>query len=122
MSASLSLKYGAAAVLLVGALTLALWPLLDQPSRRGVLTAGLIAVPVQVLAFAALVRRHGRANGFVAAWASGMALRAVVVVITAIVVVQTQAAGAIALLLALAGFFFALLMLEAFFFRRAGTR
>lgn len=118
----MSLKYGAAALLLVAAFTLALWPFLDQPSRRGVLTAGLIALPVQVLAFATLVRRHGRTHGFLAAWAGGMALRAIVVVVTAVVVVQTQAAGAVALLLGLAGFFFLLLMLEAAFFRSSTPR
>jgi hypothetical protein len=117
VSAPISVKYAVAALLLIAAVTAALWPFLDQPSRRGVLTAGLIALPVQVLAFTLLVRRHGQANGFMAAWAGGMALRAVVVVITAVVVVQTQTAGAVALLLSLAGFFFALLVLEAAFFR-----
>jgi len=118
VSAPISVKYAVAALLLVAVLTAVLWPFLDQPSRRGVVTAGLIALPVQVLAFTLLVRRHGQASGFMGAWAGGMVLRAVVVLITAIVIVQTQAAGAVALLLALAGFFFALLMLEAAFFRR----
>jgi hypothetical protein len=116
------MKYGVAAVLLVAAVTLVLWPFLDQPSRRGVLTAGLIALPVQLFAFATLVRYRGRANGFMAAWAGGMAVRALVVVITAVAVIRTQAAGAIALLLSLAGFFFALLMLEAPFFRKGMAR
>jgi hypothetical protein len=122
VSAPISVKYAVAALLLIAVVTAALWPFLDQPSRRGVLAAGLIALPVQVLAFTLLVRRHGQANGFMAAWAGGMALRAVVVVITAVVVVQTQAAGAVALLLALAGFFFALLVLEAAFFRKTVGR
>jgi hypothetical protein len=116
------MKYGVAAVLLVAAVTLVLWPFLDQPSRRGVLTAGLIALPVQVLAFTTLVRHRGRTNGFMAAWAGGMAVRALVVVITAAAVMQTQAAGAVALLLSLAGFFFALLLLEAAFFREGMAR
>lgn len=115
-------RYAVSALLLLSAITLLLWPFLDQPSRRGVLSAGLIALPVQVFAFTALLRRHGRANGFMAAWAGGMALRAAVVVVTAIVVVQTQAAGAAALLLALAGFLFALLLLEAAFFRKGAAR
>jgi hypothetical protein len=118
VSAPISVKYGVAALLSIAVVTAVLWPFLDQPSRRGVLAAGLIALPVQVLAFTTLVRRHGQANGFMAAWAGGMALRAIVVVITAVVVVQTRAAGAVALLLSLAGFFFALLMLEAAFFRK----
>jgi hypothetical protein len=122
VSAPISVKYAVAALLLLAAVTAVLWPFLDQPSRRGVLAAGLIAWPVQVLAFTLLVRRHGQAQGFLAAWAGGMALRAVVVVISAVVVVQTQAAGAVALLLSLAGFFFALLMLEAAFFRKGVAR
>ena len=105
------MKYAASALLLVSVVNLLLWPFLDQPSRRGVLSAGLIAFPIQVLAFTALLRRHGRTTGFMAAWAGGVALRAAVVVITAVVVVRMQAAGTIALLLSLAGFFFALLML-----------
>ena len=127
MSAPIWMKYGVAALLLVGAATLILWPFMDQPSRRGVLTAGLIALPVQVLAFATLIRYRGRMNGFMAAWAGGMAARALVVVIAAVVVVRSQMPGAIALLLSLAGFLFALLLLEAFFFRadvraKAGNR
>ena len=122
MSAPIPVKYGVAALLLIGAVTLLLWPFLDQPSRRGVVTAGLIALPVQVLAFTVLLRRHGRSTGFMAAWAGGMALRALVVVVTAVVVVQAQAAGAVALLLALAGFLFALLLLEAAFFRKGMVR
>ena len=115
------MRYAASALLLLSVLTLVLWPFLDQPSRRGVLAAGLIAFPVQVSAFTALLRRHGKANGFMAVWAGGMALRAAVVVVTAVVVVLTQAAGAAALLLALAGFLFALLLLEAAFLRRGVT-
>ena len=122
MSAPISVKYAVVALLLIAAFTAVLWPFLDQPSRRGVLAAGLIALPVQILAFTLLVRRHGQANGFMAAWAGGMGLRAVVVVVTAVVVVQTQAAGAVALLLSLAGFFFALLMLEAAFLRKGVAR
>jgi hypothetical protein len=116
------MKYAASAVLLLGAVTLLLWPFLDQPSRRGVVSAGLIALPVQVLAFTVLLRRHGRTTGFMAAWAGGVALRAAVVVFTAVVVVQSGMAGAPALLLSLAGFFFALLMLEAAFLRKGVAR
>ena len=114
---SASLKYGTAGVLLVGAITLALWPFLGDTSRTGVLTAGLIALPVQLVAFAVLVRYRGRTSGFMAAWAGGMALRAAAVVTTAVVVVRSGTPSAIALLLALAGFFFALLLLEPIYFK-----
>lgn len=116
------MKYAASAMVLVAAVTLLLWPFLDQPSRRGVLSAGLIALPVQVIAFTLLLRRFGQTTGFMAAWAGGVALRAVVVVGTAVVVVMTGTAGATALLLSLAGFFFALLMLEAVFLKKGVAR
>jgi len=112
-----SLKYGIAGVLLVSVITLALWPFLDDVDRAGVLTAALIALPVQLVAFAVLVRFRGRTQGFMAAWAGGMALRAATVVIVAVVVVRSGTPSAVSLLLALAGFFFSLLLLEPIFFK-----
>lgn len=112
-----SLKYGVSALLLIGVLVLALWPFLDQPQRRGVLTAGSIALPVQVAAFSVLVR-YREGNRFLAAWAGGMVLRVLVVVLTAVVVIQTATPSGTATLLALAGFFFALLLLEPLHLRR----
>ena len=114
---SRSLRYGSAAVLLVGVVTLGLWPFVSEAARTGVLVAGLIALPIQVLAFSVLVKYRGRANGFMAAWAGGMALRTVVVVIVAIVVIRSGTASAVPMLLALAGFFFGLLLLEPVYFR-----
>lgn len=114
---SASLKYGTAGVLLIAVITLALWPFLGDASRSGVLAAGLIALPVQLVAFAVLVRYRGRTSGFMAAWAGGMVLRAAAVVIAAVVVVRSGTPSAISLLLALAGFFFALLLLEPLYFR-----
>ena len=83
----------------------------------GVLVAAAIALPVQVLAFAVLVHYRGRVNGFMAAWAGGMAIRTVAVVVVAFFVVRSGADGAVPMLLALAGFFFALLLLEPLYFR-----
>lgn len=114
---SASLRYGGAAVLLVGVVTLGLWAFLGEAARRGVLVAGLIALPVQVIAFSLLVKYRGRANGFLAAWAGGMALRAAVVVVVAVVVVRSGTASAVPLLLALPGFFFGLLLLEPIYFK-----
>jgi len=114
---SASLRYGAAAAAVVGLLTLVLWPFLEPSARRGVLAAAAIALPVQVLAFSILVRYRGRVSGFMAAWASGMAIRALVVVAVAFLVIRSEADGAVAMLLALAGFFFAMLLLEPVYFR-----
>ncbi len=115
---SVSLRYASAAVLLVGVVTLGLWPFVGEAARTGVLVAGVIALPIQVLAFSQLVRYRGRANGFLAAWAGGMALRAVVVVIAAIVVIRSGTESAVPMLLALPGFFFALLLLEPIYFKK----
>jgi hypothetical protein len=115
---SASLRYGSAAVLLVGVVTLGLWPFVGEAVRTGVLVAGLIALPVQVIAFSLLVKYRGRGNGFMVAWAGGMALRSVVVVVVAIVVVRSGTASAVPLLLALPGFFFALLLIEPIYFKK----
>jgi hypothetical protein len=117
-----SLKYGGAGVLLVGAITLVLWPFLGDAARAGVLTAALVALPVQLAAFSVLVRYRGRTQGFMLAWASGMALRATAVLITAVVVVRSGTPSAISLLLALAGFFFALLLLEPLYFKADSSK
>lgn len=112
-----SLRYAGAAVLLVGVIILLLWPFLGAAARTGVLTAGLIALPVQIAAFSVLVRYRGRTEGFMAAWAGGMALRAIAVVVAAVVVVRSGADSAVPLLLALPGFFFALLLIEPIYFK-----
>lgn len=114
---SVSLRYAAAGVVLVGVIVLLLWPFLGAAARAGVLTAGLIALPVQIAAFSVLVRYRGRTEGFMAAWAGGMALRAVAVVIAAVVVVRSGTESAVPLLLALPGFFFALLLIEPIYFK-----
>ncbi len=119
---SASVKYAAAGALLLGLIILALWPFLGETARSGVLTAALIAFPVQLVAFSVLIHFRGRTQGFMAAWAGGMVLRAGAVVIAAVVVVRSGTPSAIALLLALAGFFFALLLLEPLYFRGDAKR
>ena len=119
---SAPVRYAAAAVLFVGVVTLGLWPFLGETARNGVLVAGLIALPIQVLAFSLLVRYRGRTKGFLAAWAGGMALRAAVVVVVAVFVIRSQSASAVPMLLALPGFFFGLLLLEPLYFKNAMTQ
>lgn len=118
---SASVRYGASAAAVVALLTLVLWPFLEPAGRRGVLVAAAIALPVQVLAFSVLVHYRGRVNGFMAAWAGGMAMRALAVAAVAFVVIRSGADGAVPMLLALAGFFFALLLLEPVYFRADPT-
>jgi hypothetical protein len=119
---SAAVRYAGAAVLFVGVVTLGLWPFLGDAARDGVLVAGLIALPIQVLAFWLLVRYRGRANGFLAAWAGGMVLRAAVVVVAAVVVIRSESANAVPMLLALPGFFFGLLLLEPIYFKKDATQ
>jgi hypothetical protein len=116
---SASLRYGGTGALVVGLTVLALWPFLDPAGRRGVLVAAAIALPVQVAAFAALVRHRGRMNGFLVVWAGGTLLRMLVVGTAALVAVRSGTDGAVPMLLALAGFLFGLLLLEPIYFRVA---
>ena len=112
-----ALKYATSGVALVAIGVLGLWPFLDEAGRNGVLLAGVIALPVQVAAFAMLVRRRGETTGFLAAWVGGMFARVAVVALAAVFVIRSGMEGAVAMLLALAGFFFGLLLLESIYFR-----
>ena len=111
------LKYAVAGSTMVALSLLALWPFLDPAGRSGVSAAAAVAVPVQVVAFAALHGLSGRLEGFLAAWVGGTLLRMVVLAAAAFFVIRSQAEGAVPMLLALAGFFFALLLLEPVYFR-----
>lgn len=112
-----SLKYASTGGGAIALIVLALWPFLDATARGGVLLAAAIAVPVQLLAFAVLVRYRYRLDGFMAAWVGGTFLRLLVIATVAAVVIRADAEGAVPMLLALAGFFFALLMLEPVYLR-----
>lgn len=116
------MRYGSAAVALIGLLTLVLWPFLEPTSRLGVLTAAAVALPVQIAAFAVLVRYRSEVKGFLAAWAGGVALRAAVLLVVAVLVIRSGTQTAVPTLLALAGFFFALLLLEPVYFKAEGPR
>jgi hypothetical protein len=119
---SAAAKFGASAVALIGVLTLGLWPFLEPAGRQGVLTAAAVAVPIQIAAFAVLVRQRGQPRGFMAAWAGGMALRALTLLAVAFVVIRSGTESAVPMLLSLAGFFFALIMLEPIYFRASHGR
>jgi hypothetical protein len=97
--------------------TLALWPVLGPEARRGVVTAGVVALLIQVAAFSVLVRFRGHVKWFLAVWAGGTVVRMGVILGVAVFAIKTQVAGAVPMLLALAGFFFGLLLLEPVFFR-----
>jgi hypothetical protein len=109
-------RYAAAGFVLVACVTLALWPWLDGPARRGVAGAAMVALPLQVVLFALLVGKRDRVRTFFAIWAGGTLIRMGVIVAAVVVVVRTSTPP-LPTLLALAGFLFGLLLLEPFFFR-----
>jgi hypothetical protein len=94
------------------------WPLLDEAGRNGVLVAALIALPLQVVAFAALSAGRTRTTRFLAAWVAGTLARMIAVFAGAFVVVWAGLPAAPALL-ALAGFFLGMLLLEPVFLTRS---
>lgn len=118
---SASLRYGATALAVVGLGTSILWPFLEPAARQGVLLAAAVALAVQIVAFAVLVRFRGQVKGFMAAWAGGMAVRVLAIGAVAFAVIRSGGEGAVATLLALAGFLFALLLLEPVYFRPEQT-
>ena len=114
---SASLKYSLAGVSAISLTVAGLWPFLDVAARIGVLIAAVTALPIQVAAFAALIRYRGELNGFLAAWVGGMMIRMLVVAVVAVAAIRTDAEGAVPMLLALVGFFFGLLLLEPVYLR-----
>jgi hypothetical protein len=115
------MKYAVTGVSIVALSVLALWPFLDPAGREGIVIAAAIALPIQVGAFAALVRYRGQLNGFLAVWVGGTLLRMLVVGLVAVFAIRSGADGGIPMLLALAGFFFGLLLLEPMYFRLEPT-
>ncbi len=113
------MKAFAAYALASGALLVALAVLMapfDAVDATGVRMAAVIAWPVQLVAFAALVR--GREGvGFVASWVGGMALRFAAVGAAALWVTRVDGPDPASLLISLVGFVFVLVLLEPLFLR-----
>ena len=114
-----SVRYATAGTGLVALGVLVLWPFLDPTGRRGVLLAALVALPVRILSFAALLRFRGRVNAFLVAWVGGTVLRMATIGGLAFVVIRSGADGLVPMLLALAFFLFGLLLLEPIYFKTA---
>jgi len=114
-------KYAGVGAAGVTVVILGLWPFLDPASRVGVLIAAAVALPVQWLSFAVLMRFRGKSTGFIGAWVGGAALRMVAVGLVAVIAISRDVDGLIALLLGLAGFLFGLLLLEPMYFKPAAS-
>ena len=112
-----SSRYAAVGSAVVAGALLLLWPMLDPVSRHGVAIAALVALPIQIVSFALLVRFRDRMRGFLAAWVGGTLARILAIGAVAFFVLRSSADGALALLVALAAFFFALLLLEPVYFK-----
>jgi len=105
---------------LVVAGTLVAWPFLGPAGRLGVVLAALVALPIQVVSYALLVRHRDRVNGFLAAWVGGTLVRMLAIGAVAALVIWSRHDAGLPMLFALATFFFALLLLEPVYFRRGG--
>ena len=112
-----SFKYASACVILVSTVLVGLWPFLDDAGRSGTLVAAAMVIPVQSIAFWALIRFRTERKHFLAVWIGGTLVRMAVIGIGAVIAINSGADFAIPMLLALAGFFFGLLLLEPFYFR-----
>ena len=112
-----SAKYAATGMMVITSIVVVLWPFLEPAGRNGVLAAAAVALPVQVIAFWALIRFRDELNGFLAAWVGGTLVRIAVIAGVASIVIRSGMEGAVPMLLALAGFFFGLLLLEPVYFR-----
>ena len=98
-------------------ITLVFMPFLDPAGRRGLVIAALIALPIQIIAFSAMLSFRSDWNRFLAVWVGGTLLRMVVIGLAAFVAIRLDLEGLAPMLLALAGFFFGLLLIEPIYLR-----
>ena len=117
MTAWIAYAASAVALVVVGSATVG-W--LVGPARSaGAWVAGAVAVAVQLVAFAALVRSRRRGRDFLVSWGSGMLLRFGVIAGLAFWVTRMTTLDPEVTLLSLVGFVFLLVLLEPAFLRLA---
>lgn len=117
-----TLSYAAVAFVFLALVVLGLWPVLSPEAYRGVLAAAAVTYPVQVVAFALLLRYRSEVKGFLAAWVGGTLVRLALVAGGGILLAVSEVLPPVPTLVALASFFFVLLLLEPIFFRKAVMR
>lgn len=108
-----TLRYAGACLAVLIAGTLGAAVLLDRRGLTGVLAAGVVALPIQVAAFAFLARARQGSNAFLAAWAGGTLVRLAAVGLAGWALVALPGLPAPPTLLGLAAFFFVMTLLEA---------
>jgi hypothetical protein len=111
------IKYAVAGTALLALAVGGLWPFLSPEAWTGVLRAALIALPLQLVLFALLLRGRRGSNSFLMVWAGGTLIRMGAVVAAAVLLMGSSSAMVLSTLLALAGFLFALLLLEPIFLK-----
>ncbi|MDT8369476.1 MAG: hypothetical protein RQ745_09740 [Longimicrobiales bacterium] len=112
------LLYTVIACTVIAGATLGVGATLDPVGRRSLVWAAGIAIPVQLIAFGALLRTRDQGNAFLLAFAGGGAARLGVLGVAGLLVTRMESDLAAApLMLGLAGYLFALLLLEGLFLR-----
>ena len=111
-------RYSIAGFLLVLVATLGMWPFMGPAGHRSLLLAAAVALPVQVGAFALLVRAGAHPTRFLLWWAVGVLARMAIVISVGLAITNLEGIEPSVLLLSIAGFFFALLLMEPAFFDR----
>jgi len=111
-------EYSALCAAVSALLLLLLLSALPPESARGVVTAVSVALPLQILSFALLVRFRDHPTGFLGAWVGGILGRMALVGLMAFAVIRRDDLSPAATLLTLAGLLFGLLLLEPLFLRR----
>ena len=113
--------YSIAASLTVLIVTGALWSFLEPAGRSSLLVAAAIALPVQLGAFALVVRAVGDSTQFLLRWGLGVFARMGVVAVLGLLLHRFESLEPTVLLLSVCGFLFTLLLLEPVFFRNDGS-
>ena len=111
----MTLKYAGAALVILAAANGVMFPWLDGPGRAGLLVASAITFPVQVLAFALLLRYAARPAEGLVAWIGAAVARMAIVIAVGLAVTLFPGLSPATTLLGCAGFFFVLLVLEPVF-------
>lgn len=112
------LEYSALCVVISALGLLVLLSSVPPDSARGVVTAVSVALPLQIIFFALLVRYRDHPTGFLGAWVGGMLGRLALVGLMAFAVTWRDDLSPAATLLTLAGLLFGLLLLEPLFLRK----
>ena len=109
-------RYTLSAILIIAAVVGVLWPLVGSGGHVSLLAAAAVALPVQLAAFAVLVRSRSNPNSFLFWWAAGVLARMGVVVLLGLSLSALEWLNPSVFLLTVCGLFFILLLLEPVFF------